>query len=291
MVPLVGHGASQCRQHLPFVGIELIKTNVVWPDGDRLGSATGLAQFIEAHPAGQHDHHSLLSRRRIEQKHQRAGALPQITKRDPTGTDRWLDQPTAGLQFGCPGWLPVTPAAGRTGWFSWPRAVEFGAVGPRDRLGGCRVARHPIAFNQQTGTVARGDRCNVIVLIVSRFVVGYYVESDRCLLSDACQQAAAVDFEQHGCHQGAGAAGPAIGAGAAAFKNHAAAAIGGEFEQDLVAGAAIVGEGGLHLTDPGADYLLWHDLPGPLAVLRFKEMKKTLLQCVHREGVGGRAKE
>ena len=43
----------------------------------------------------------------------------------------------------------------------------------------------------------------------------------------------------------------------------------------------------LHLANPGAAHFVGHDPAGPFAILRFKEMKKTLLQRVHTVGVEG----
>ena len=54
-----------------------------------------------------------------------------------------------------------------------------------------------------------------------------------------------------------------------------------------MAGAIVCCERRLHLANPGAAHLVGHDPAGSFAILRFKEMKKTLLQRVHRDDVGG----
>lgn len=127
----------------------------------------------------------------------------------------------------------------------------------------------------------------MVSVIIGQFIVWNHVECDRCLFSDASQQPAAVDLQQDSRHHCAGPAGSSVGTGAAAFQNHAATAIGRKLKQNLMTGAIVSRERRLHLANPGAAHFVGHDPASPLAILRFKEMKKTLLQRVHTDGVRG----
>ena len=210
------------------------------------------------HPAGSDHRGPGIGRRDgIQEENQcssRAAGIGNLDAVDPNG---WLHEPATLLEFRRPGGQPRrTPARYDQGRFCcyWRLC----------RSGVCRM-------------VCRLERlCPSFGIAVG----AHDVERDRSLVMNAGEEPAAIHLQKHSGQYGTWLALPPRGCVALALERHATAAMGGEFENDLVLRTR-VGHSGTDLSNPRAGDGCGNELSRRCDVIRIEKMEEACFEGLH----------
>jgi hypothetical protein len=113
------------------------------------------------------------------------------------------------------------------------------------------------------------------------------LERDGRVVIEAGKQLAAIDFHDHRRQQGTRLARSSLVAGTAALEHHAPLAAGGEFQEQFVRLARLVGDERPHLPDAGAGDPDGGHRSGLRHVAAFEEVEQPLFKTRHAANARG----
>ena len=203
-------GPHKTGEDGPLLGVDLIPVGIrrrPGADDHRTRAPGRMPGDVELHPAGDdHRRHRIRGGSEVEKKDERPGRPPRVSHRNGAGPHGGFDEPPAVLKIGRPSRQPHGGLPSRD-----DRIVVTFPRGVGGRVDGVGI-----------GPIRLDDRGEILVVPLD-VIGGDDEEGNRCVVVDAGEETATIDFKEDRGEHRTGKASPPAGGTDPGFERHSAA--------------------------------------------------------------------